>query len=116
MFMNEHDVEQVGRLVIAARLDNLIVGARVLDALVEWTNSCSDGWVYWQKPRKAATKLMEMLDDRMRNQYRQNGLMDCTDAELRQALVPIKTFLTKQGVDYYAELPWAVILPQRVDA
>jgi hypothetical protein len=115
-YLNEYEAEETARFIEAARLDNLIVGSRVLLALIEWANDNSDGWTYWRKPRQAATKLVEMIEDRRRNHLKANGLLDCTDAELRQALVPIKTFLTKQGVDYYAELPWAVILPQRVDA
>jgi len=115
-YLNEYEAYEAFGFIEAARLDNLIIGCRVLDALIEWTNSCSDGWTYWRKPRQAAAKLVEMIEDRRRNHLKANGLLDCTDEELRRALVPIKTFLTKQGVDYYAELPWAVIMPQRVDA
>jgi len=115
-YLNEYEAEDCHRIFTEATdTPNLAAGARIVVALIEWANSCSDGWTYWRKPRQAAAKLVEVLDDRRREYLKGHSILDVSDEELRRALVPIKTFLTKQGVDYYAELPWAVIMPQRVD-
>jgi len=110
-YLNEYEANEAARFMVAARLDNLIIGSRILLELIEWTNSNSDGWTYWRKPRQAASKLVDMIADRRRNHLKANGLLDCSDAELKLALVPIKTFLRKQGIDYYSELPWAALFP-----
>lgn len=115
-YLNEYEVEDCVRIFTNPIFEtpNLATGARIIEALMHWTNGCSDGWTYWQKPRKAAAKLIDALDDNRRVHLRGNHVADVSDSDLRIALVPIKQFLTKQGVDYYAELPWAVIMPQRV--
>jgi hypothetical protein len=117
-YLNEYEVEDCRRIFthLTHETPNLATGAQIIEALMHWTNSNSDGWAYWRKPRQAAARLVDVLDDRRREYLKGYQILDISDAELRQTLVPLKQFLTKQGVDYYAELPWAVILPQRVDA
>lgn len=97
-WMNEYDVERAVDL-IGDETPNLRRGAQVLYNLMEWTNSHSDGWPYWQKPSRAASKLMEHLEAANRNRYRGDE-EDITDAELKAALSPIKAFLTRQGVEH----------------
>jgi hypothetical protein len=118
MWMNEHDVvETLART--AEQVDevpHMYAAARVLHALMEWTNSNSDGWPYWPKPGKAANSLMVMFHNRdyaLRFGNHRDGspLVDFTEAELTLALRPIKAFLKRQDVDYNAELPWAALLP-----
>jgi len=118
MFMNEYDVvETLSRT--ADQLDevpNMYAAARVLHALMEWTNANSDGWPYWPKPGKAANSLMVMFHNRsyaLRFGHDREGkpLVDFTEADLALVLRPIKAFLRRQGVDHNAELPWAALFP-----
>lgn len=67
-------------------------GAMILDRLIEWTNTHSDGWPYWQKPARAADRLIVLLYEN----DRKNDGEDITAADLRKALTPIKAFITKQ--------------------
>jgi hypothetical protein len=118
MFMNEHDVvETLART--AEQVDevpNLYAAARVLYALMEWTNEHSDGWPYWQKPQQAASRLTDTLHSRdyalrFGNERDGSPLTDVTETALKQMLVPIKAFLTKQKVNWNADLPWAALFP-----
>lgn len=96
-FMNEHEIDEAVRRFDRGDTPNLLAGAEALDRLCRWTNSNSDGWAYWKLPLNAARKLMELLQaaDRF-------DPTDCTEAQLKAALVPIKSFLTKRGVDHAA--------------
>jgi hypothetical protein len=120
MWMNEHEVQEVLINIAEAHdveeVPNLYTGARVLDALVEWTNENSDGWPYWTKPSRAARSLMEVFTERsyaIRFGQDRDGspLADITEADLKRVLTPVKSFLARQGVDYSAALPWAAVLP-----
>lgn len=94
LFLNEWEVE--GREVRFNQGNTPVLGrgATYLGNLMRWTNSNSDGWPYWSKPCRAAKSLQELLyDDGYDRQ-------DATEAELRKALVPIKAFLTRQGVEH----------------
>jgi hypothetical protein len=95
MWMNEYDIEDA--LNRTPEGTNLERGAQILYRLKNWTNENSDGWPYWQKPSKAAKKLMELLYWADRSaRYSE----DCTEADLKSALVPIKSFLTRHGVEH----------------
>jgi hypothetical protein len=96
--MNEYDIEEALRFTAANELPVLRRGAVVLSRLKDWTNNNSDGWPYWQKPGKAAAKLMDLLDNAGRSHFDK----DVTEAELNKTLTPIKAFLTRQGVDQWA--------------
>ncbi len=116
LFMNEHEVEETVLRIDPDETPNLAAGAAVLSALVDWTDSNSDGWPYWSKPSRAARNLMEVLyekDYAIRFGHDQEGqpLTDVSMADLTKALRPIKTFLTTQGVNWNADLPWAAVLP-----
>lgn len=95
MWMNGAEVEQAAERFDAEDTPNLFHGARVLERLMDWTDSNSDGWPYWQKPSNAANKLMDLIQ--AANRW---DPVDITDAQLRAALSPIKAFLTKQGVEH----------------
>jgi hypothetical protein len=97
-WMNEYEIEEALRYTAINELPNLRRGAEVLSALKEWTNDHSDGWPYWQKPARAANKLMDHLQTAMRKRWGEEE--DITDAELKAALSPIKAFLTRQGVEH----------------
>jgi hypothetical protein len=95
LFMNEYDIDEARIQFGRGDTPNLAAGAEVLHHLRHWTNRNSDGWPYWKKPTQAARKLMALLWTA--DPY---DPQDCTEAELRAALTPIKTFLTKQGADH----------------
>ena len=99
LFMNEYEVERAERRYADDRdLPNLARAAATLTALVDWANANSDGWHSWPKPCRAAAKLQTMLMD-AETAYRTGGDMhDATDYDLRAALSPVKSFLTRQGV------------------
>jgi hypothetical protein len=111
-YLNEYEAEDCYRIFTRENeTPNLAIGAQIILALIEWTNSCSDGWPYWLKPRQAASRLITLLDDKRREHLKGYGILDVDDAELKDTLKPIKAFLTRQGVDYDADLPWAALLP-----
>lgn len=99
MWMNRYEIADA-QSVDAETLPNAARAARILDRLVEWTDQNSDGWPYWSKPSKAADKLMTALKAAMDSRFRHPYDVDITDAVLKGALTPIKSFLTKQGVDH----------------
>ena len=95
-WMNEYDIEDALRYTAIHELPNLRRGAEILSRLKDWTNNNSDGWPYWQKPSNAATKLMGYLEAARRNYDGE----DISERDLRDALSPVKAFLTRQGVDH----------------
>jgi hypothetical protein len=98
LFLNEYDVEEAR----ARYANHPVLGpaTETLSNLVEWTNSHSDGWPYWQVPRRAALKLQELIQgESIRSRY--DGVRaDATAEKLAAALRPIKAFRTKQGADF----------------
>jgi hypothetical protein len=116
LFMNEHEVEETLHDIDPEETPNLAAGAQVLSALVDWANSNSDGWHAWPKPCRAAKNLQQVFQDKgyaIRFGQDRDGspLEDINAADLNKALRPIKTFLTTQGVNWNADLPWAAVLP-----
>lgn len=109
--MHYDDIDDLPERLSYKNVPNLLAGAKTLKRLMRWTNSHSDGWAYWAKPRNAARRLEERLDALHTNVH---GVVlgeveDITTAELRYLLAPIKGFLTRQGVDH-EEVIW---LPER---
>lgn len=96
--MNEYEIEEALNWFDEEDQANLIHAARVLYRLMRWTNGCSDGWPYWQKPRRASEKLQKIiLTGRELNRRNYGDLEDITEAELKAAFTPIKSMLTRQG-------------------
>lgn len=95
MFMNEWDIGNAIAQFDQQETPNLARGAQTLLALMNWTNENSDGWPYWPKPARAATRLMTLLQaaDRFDPQ-------DVTAAEMNAALRPVKVFLTRQNANH----------------
>lgn len=80
---------------------NLARAAINLARLRDWTDSVSDGWIYWPKPQRSAQRLIQILDEAHGRQVSTGRTGDITTSELRKALTPIKAMLTriaKQGV------------------
>lgn len=115
-YLNHYEAEDAYRIFDAERnrLPNLHLAAHIILALIEWTDSCSDGWTYWRKPRQAAAGLVTLIEYARREHLRGHEVRDISFADLRSALRPIKAFLTRAGVDHGADLPWAAILPVNV--
>lgn len=100
-WMNEYDVEQaVARFSGNPETPNLGYASEVLVRLVGWTNSNSDGWPYWRKPAKAASRLMEALQQASGEYFRGARVTDLPDADLKRALTPVKSFLTRENVPH----------------
>lgn len=100
LFMNEYEIDEHVRRFRQAETPHLLAGAEALNRLREWTNANSDGWAYWKLPINAAKKLITLL--RAADRF---DPTDCTEKELRAAFTPIKTFLTKRGVDHAVVFP-----------
>lgn len=94
-FMNTYEIEDAARRYDPATYRHLAIGVLVLARLVNWANRNSDGWAYWPKPTRAANRLIELIQgvDRFDPE-------DVTATDLKRACVPIKSFLTRQGVDH----------------
>lgn len=98
-WMNEYEIEDALRLTSMFELPHARRAAEILSNLKDWTNRNSDGWPYWQKPARAADKLMTALHSSI-NASRRGDDVDMTEADLKKAVTPIKAFLTRQGVDH----------------
>lgn len=98
MFMNEWEVREAQDWFHADDQPNLQKGAHALLRLMEWTNSISDGWPYWQKPIKAAGRLMEELHT-ARGLQRSGSGDDITAHKLAALLRPVRAVLREQGVE-----------------
>ena len=99
-FMNDYDIEIAQHRFDTPATPNRSKVADVVARLADWANDNSDGWAYWPKPMRAAAKLGRLLELRAGFVRHEDRLRtDITDAELRAALAPIKSFLTRQRVD-----------------
>ena len=105
MWMNRYEVSETAERVDATEFPNVAQVAQTVENLMHWADENSDGWTYWPKPSRAASKAMEMLDAHEKAERRgwtpQDGdVEDITDADMRKVLSPIKAFLTRQGVEH----------------
>ncbi len=100
-FANEHDIERWQQRYCAANgYPNAGMVADNLAALADWANDTSDGWHSWPKPVRAASRMIEALqglEDRERKAWSDKE-PDFILAEVRSTLVPVRSFLTRQGV------------------
>ena len=100
MWMNEWEVDNAERRYSAdPDLPNLGTAARTLSALVEWTNSNSDGWPYW-KPAQAAGRGLMIALSNADTADRRGDVADMPKGDLIRALASVKRFLTKHGVEH----------------
>ena len=96
--MNESEIEEALNWFDEEDQPNLIHAARVLYRLMRWTNGCSDGWPYWNKPYRASKKLQALIEaGRESNRASYGDLADVTEADLKRAFTPIKSLLTREG-------------------
>ena len=96
-FMNDWDIDRAVNRYVHDSLDypNLGEASLRIQRLAEWTNRNSDGWAYWPKPTRAAAKLMDLVEE-----VDYFNPEDVTADQVKRASVPIKAFLTRQGVDH----------------
>lgn len=97
--MNEYDIENALCLLKQESTPNLARAVMVLDQLKEYTNAHSDGWPYWQKPRRASAKLQALVEDGVRR-GRAGDYTDATRTEVARTFTPIKAFLTREGIEH----------------
>lgn len=95
-WLNEYDIADATR---RWSYDPVIgPAARTLHNLMRAVNSNSDGWPYWQAPRKASQKLQDFV-----------ALPPATREEQREAykaaLTQVKRFRTKHGIHFEIEDP-----------
>lgn len=62
---------------------------KLLADLRDIADQNSDGWCYWPKPCRAAKKLQELIQECSHDQEK------ATEAALKKAVTPIKTFYTR---------------------
>ena len=99
-FMNDYDIEIAQYRYSQGETPNREKVADAVAKLADWADNNSDGWAYWPKPAKAAEKAMSLLDPRDYKEYVRFEDEDATDAEITAAFRPIKSFLTRNGVEH----------------
>jgi hypothetical protein len=104
-FMNDYDIEHALNRFLSpvgslsdSRTPNRARAAVLVNNIADWTNDHSDGWAHWLKPRRAADKLMALVESRTYAENNAQEATDATDAELAAAVRPLKSFLTRHGV------------------
>lgn len=99
--LNEFQIENAQReAAYDFHRPNLQAAVLTLARLMEWTNSNSDGWAYWKKPAAASKKLQTLVDERYAIHRHADVDEDVSARDLKAAYTPIKSFLTRQGVDH----------------
>jgi hypothetical protein len=99
-YMNDFDLTQAARRYREDTVPNRARLTDVVTRLAYWANSHSDGWAYWPKPCRAASRAIALIESTAYPEYDRRQREDATDAETKAALIPIKAFLTRQGVPH----------------
>ena len=102
-YMNGYDIAQALRRYGRGRTPNRLALTTVVANLCHETNRVSDGWCYWPKPCRAAAKAIALIESTAYPEYERRQREDITDAELRAAVRPIKSFLTRHAHVYSPE-------------
>lgn len=97
-FMNEWDIDNALRNWAGHPV--LEPAAQTLSNLRDAVNENSDGWPYWGKPLRAAAKLMELIEGDGTSAYRYGPREDATPEKYKAALIPIKSFRTREGAKH----------------
>jgi hypothetical protein len=102
MWMNEYEIDEA---LDQFEYDTVLSSACVtLSNLRDAVNANSDGWPYWQAPAKAASKLMTLIQEAQR-QERNGARHQLTSDQVAKAMVPIKSFRTRQGLAFDVVAP-----------
>lgn len=102
-FMNDYDLDQAVSRFTRATKPNRLALALVVRNLAEWADNHSDGWAYWPKPARAADKAMALIESRTWAENEAQEAEDITDAQMREAVRPIRSFLTRTGASAEAK-------------
>ena len=97
-YMNDYDLMQAESRF--AETPNRLRLTKSVQNLRRWTNQNSDGWAYWPKPVRAASRAIGLIESTTWDENERRMREDATDAETVAALKPIKAFLTRQGVPH----------------
>jgi hypothetical protein len=92
--MNTWDIDEA--VCRFRKMPNLGQATRFLAAFRDEVDTHSDGWAYWPKPRRAAKKLMALIQHKTDILWR-GDISDATAAEFKATLPPIKAFYTRHG-------------------
>jgi len=97
MQMNEDEIRESARRWHSHPV--LGPATRTLESLMTAVNGCSDGWPYWQKPRRSADRLMELITDNTLAVRRGGEPQDDEDlaARLRTAYSVLRRFRTSRA-------------------
>ena len=98
LWLNEYEIEDASRRW-AERVRHPVLGpaAVSLERFMRCINRHSDGWPYWQKGTRPAVRLMELIQGDWPRNAHDDVREDATPEALRKALMPIRSFLKRQG-------------------
>jgi hypothetical protein len=100
LYMNDHEVQYAKQRLPQVKDEGsravLTAAIKLLEDLIELTNSVSDGWAYWKKPCKAAQKLQELIQSGFPTNLNNFTPAVVTQAQLKAACSPIKAFMTRE--------------------
>ena len=102
-FMNDYDLAFARRRFTQSATPNRLALVLVVDNLREQTNMVSDGWAYWPPSCRSAAKAIALIESRTNRENDEQERVDITDAEMRAAVRPIRSFLTRHARVFSAE-------------
>jgi hypothetical protein len=100
LFLNEYEIGTAEQAFDTYETPNLSAAAQTLTNLARYANENSDGWAYWSKPKSAAKALMTQIQHALVEYHRGGVVDDTTGPHLSKVYTPIKSFLTREGVDW----------------
>lgn len=107
--MNQWEIEE--RAVHFANHPVLGEATRFLNDYKDVINANSDGWAYWSIATDAAKKLVELVYEGTRPEHllRRDEIKRFTQADVKKAVIPIKSFCTRKNLPCprapYAPIP-----------
>ena len=101
LYMNEGEVQYAKQRLTQIRDEGsrtvMAQAIKLLEDLIDLTNSVSDGWAYWPKPCRAAKKLQELIQAGLPSNQNNFTAPTTTPAQLKAACSPIKAFMTREA-------------------
>ncbi len=96
--MNQWEIEELANRF--AKHPVLGEAARFLNDYKDVINGNSDGWAYWSIASQAARKLVTLLEQAAQNRHLPlaNQHAAATAADVKKAVVPIKSFCTRKNL------------------
>lgn len=101
LYMNEGEVQYAKQRLSQVRDEGsravLAKAIKLLEDLIDLTNSVSDGWAYWPKPCRAAKGLQELIQSGFPTNLNNFTAPVLTMTQLKKACGPIKAFMTREA-------------------